>query len=87
VLHSFEADVHCEGLSARVTREPLNVAILVVTQTPLDDLFGLAEQATMNVSYGFDNPCFNLLPYRLTDLNCPDVFALDISMNEIKAST
>jgi hypothetical protein len=86
MLHALKTEVDGKPFSTRKATEFLNITIFVVAQTFFDYFLRLAEQASLNASYRFDNSRLNDLPYRYRELDGPNVFASDISKLEVWAS-
>lgn len=85
VLHTLKAYVDREVSSTVLAVGLLNVAMLVVPRTILDELEGLAEDTSADVSYRFNDSCLDLSPQGVTNLNGPDVLALDASIDVVWA--
>ncbi|HKZ42173.1 MAG TPA: hypothetical protein VJ044_14505 [Candidatus Hodarchaeales archaeon] len=62
MLHLLETEVDCEELPTRLTTELLNIAILIVSDTPLDDLLRLTEDTSVNIGNRFDYSSRNRFP-------------------------
>jgi hypothetical protein len=86
VLHPFKAKINSEEFPTSLTGELLDVSVLVVAYAPFDYVWRSAVNASLEADW-LDNSCLNLLANRETDLNGPNVFALNIPVSEIGAST
>ena len=91
MLHSLESDIHGECLSTSQALKPLNISVLVMTDTE----FLEARRTTIETarSVGLFDDCLSLLPFYLdslanlkAELNRENVLAFqDPTFEEIRA--
>jgi hypothetical protein len=79
VLHPLESYVYREEFPASLALELLNISALVVTDSPLHQIFGSAEDASLPFDW-FNLPYLNLSSDGKRELDRKDVLAINLSV-------
>jgi hypothetical protein len=84
MLHPLEPYVDREEFFTRLTRELLDISVLVMAYTPFDYVLRTAVDTSIKENW-LDNSWRGLFLNGEFNLNRPDVLADDIPVNEVRA--